>query len=161
LPQSQSRADAEGRLYLRAAELDRASADLFAAARAFWRSAEAPLRTLGLGGAHYRAMSAIRRTPGLRVGQLQEALGVRKQSLARVLSELEAAELIAREPAASDRRARRLTLTDTGHAAEAQVSAALRERLSEVFRAAGAEAVAGARSVWAGLIALDAEGAKP
>lgn len=161
MPQSQPRADAEGRLYLREAELDRASAELFAAARAFWRSAQAPLQALGLGGAHYRALSAIRRNPGLRVGQLQDALGVRKQSLARVLSELEAAELVAREAAISDRRARRLTLTDAGYAAEAQVSAALRERLGEVFRAAGSDAVAGARGVWAGLIALDTEGPKP
>jgi DNA-binding MarR family transcriptional regulator len=109
------------------------------------------LRALGLGGAHYRAMSAIRRNPGLRIGQLQDALGVRKQSLARVLDDLDQAGLVTRAAGPRDRRERRLFLTPSGRDVEAEVSAALRERLAAVFRVCGAEAVAGARTVWAAL----------
>jgi DNA-binding MarR family transcriptional regulator len=78
-------------------------------------------------------------------------LGVVKQSLARVLGELEAAGFIVRAPGLTDRRARRLLLTDAGREAERAVSAALRERISAVFRAAGADAVMGARTVLAAL----------
>lgn len=147
----------EGRLYLREDELDRAADLVFRAARAFWRAAEGPLAELDLGPAHYRALAAIRRAEGLPVKALQARLGVRKQSLARVLGELEKAALIARAPGVRDRRERLLTLTDLGREAERAASAALRERLGQVFRVAGADAVAGARAVLAAL----AEGEAP
>lgn len=146
-PRSGAPAGPEGRLYLREEELDRAAALIFAASRAFWASAAGPLTEKGLGGAHYRALAAIRREPGLNVGGLQARLGVRKQSLQRVLGELEAAGLVTRESLANDRRQRVLGLTEAGREAELSVSHALRERLSEVFRTAGAEAVSGARMV--------------
>lgn len=138
---------AEARLYLTEDALDRAAALLFAAARGFWASAREPLAALDLGPAHYRAMAAMRRTPGITPGRLMQTLGVRKQSLARVLSELEKAGLAERLPGLDDRRERRLFLTPAGGRAEEEVSAALRERLAQAFREAGAEAVAGARVV--------------
>src|SRR5688572_29074466 len=79
----------EGRLYLKEEELDRAVDLVFAAARRFWRSAEGALAAHDLGPAHYRALAAIRCGEGLAVSDLQAKLGVRKQSLARVLTELE------------------------------------------------------------------------
>lgn len=141
----------EGRLYLKEDELDRAVDLVFAASRRFWRSAEDALAAHDLGPAHYRALAAIRREEGLAVSDLQARLGVRKQSLARVLGELEKAGLIQRAPGREDRRQRLLTLTDTGREAERDASAALRERLAQVFRAAGADAVSGARAVLAAL----------
>jgi len=137
----------EGRLYLKEDELDRAVDLVFAAARRFWKTAEDVLAAHDLGPAHYRALAAIRREEGLPVSELQARLGVRKQSLARVLNELEKAGLIARQPGRADRRQRLLTLTPTGRDAEREASAALRERLAHVFRAAGADAVSGARAV--------------
>ncbi len=146
-------AAAEYRLYLKEEELDRAVDLVFAAARAFWRSASGPLAERELGPAHYRALAAARRLDAQPVSVLQARLGVRKQSLARVLAELEEAGLIIRAPAMQDRRQRLVSLTEAGREAEQAATAALRERLAAVFRAAGAEAVAGARLVWAGLAA--------
>lgn len=159
MPVNQPRPDlgADARLYLKEDELDRAVDLVFAAARRFWRHAEAPLAAQDLGPAHYRALAAIRRQEGLPVSALQEQLGVRKQSLARVLSELERAGMIARAPGAADRRQRLLTLTPSGRDAERAASAALRERIAQVFRASGADAVAGARIVLAALAADGAE----
>jgi DNA-binding MarR family transcriptional regulator len=141
----------EARLYLREEELDRAADLVFRAARRFWRAAEGPLAHQDLGPAHYRALAAIRRDEGLPVKSLQARLGVRKQSLQRVLNELEAAGMLARARGLRDRRERLLSLTETGREAERAASAALRERLGQVFRQAGAEAVAGARIVLAAL----------
>jgi DNA-binding MarR family transcriptional regulator len=143
----------DGRLYLREDELDRAADLLFRAARQFWRAAEGPLAAKELGPAHYRALAAVRREEGLPVKALQARLGVRKQSLQRVLNELEAAGLLVRAPGERDRRERLLRLTDLGREAERAASAALRERLGQVFRLAGADAVAGARAVLAALAA--------
>lgn len=156
MPVNQSRSQsllAEGRLYLKEDELDRAVELVFVAARRFWKVAEDALDAHELGPAHYRALAAIRREEGLPVSDLQTRLGVRKQSLARVLGELEKQSLIRREPGLEDRRQRLLTLTDAGREAEREASAVLRERLGMVFRAAGAEAVAGARVVLAALAA--------
>ncbi len=145
----------EGRLYLKEDELDRAVDLVFEAARVFWKSAAGALAAHDLGPAHYRALAAIRRREGQPVSDLLARLGVRKQSLARVLSELEQAGLIAREKGAADRRQRLIVLTDTGRAAEREASAALRERLGQIFRSAGAENVSGARIVLAALAAGD------
>ncbi|MET0181345.1 MAG: MarR family transcriptional regulator [Caulobacterales bacterium] len=145
----------EGRLYLREEELDRAVDLIFAATRRFWRSAEGALTANGLGPAHYRALAAIRRSEGLPVSALLTRLDVRKQSLARVLADLEKAQMILREPGEEDRRQRLLSLTAAGREAEREATAALRERLAQVFRLAGADAVAGARTVLGALAAED------
>lgn len=147
----------EGRLYLKEDELDRAVDLVFAASRRFWRFAEPALEAHGLGPAHYRALAAIRREENAPVSELQARLEVRKQSLARVLGELEQAGLIARAPGEADRRQRLLRLTPAGREAEREASAALRERLGQVFRVAGADAVAGARAVLAALAATGIE----
>jgi DNA-binding MarR family transcriptional regulator len=153
---AQSGADA--RLFLREEELDRAADLILASARAFFRAAEPALSRWSLGPAHYRALAAVRREPGIGVSGLIARLGVRKQSLARVLNELERAGLIVRRESAVDRRARLIDLTPEGVNAEREASAALRERLAQVFRATGAEAVMGARCV---LGALAEEGNPP
>ena len=152
-PRPAPESSSEGRLYLREDELDRAVDLVFAATRRFWKAAEEALAEHQLGPAHYRALAAIRREEGLAVSDLQTRLGVRKQSLARVLCEMEKAGLVRREPGQADRRQRLLVLTESGRAAERAASAALRARLAHVFRVAGADAVAGARAVLAALAA--------
>lgn len=143
----------EARLYLKEDELDRTIELLMAAARQFWTAAARPLAIHGLGPAHYRALAGIRRAEGQPISALQAKLGVRKQSLARVLDDLESKGLIRREPSPIDRRARRLALTEAGRLIETEISSALRERLGVIFRACGAEAVGGARDVLAMLAA--------
>jgi DNA-binding MarR family transcriptional regulator len=151
------------RLYLREDELDRAI-DLFGRAhRSLWQAAQDRLHAHALGPAHLRALAAVRRLSeagtGPSVGALQANLGVRKQSLARVLTELETAGLVRRAaPAGGDRRQRLLALTPAGKEAEQAASAALRERLAAAFRRVGPEAVAGARGVLAALLEPDAPG---
>lgn len=145
----------EARLYLKEEELDRAVELMFAATRRFWRSARGPLEARGLGPAHYRALAAIRRDEGLTVSALRAQLDVTKQSLARVLGELEREAMIERIPGPADKRQRLLQLTEAGRAAERDASTALRERLAHVFRLAGAEAVGGARLVMSALAAED------
>ena len=140
-------ADADARLYLREDELDRATELVFLAARRFWRAAEGPLAAADLGNAHYRALAAIRRAEPTPVKALLERLEVRKQSLARVLKDLETAGLIVRRAGVQDRRERLLMLTDSGREAERLATNALRARLAQVFRLTGAEGVAGARAV--------------
>lgn len=149
---------AEARLFLREDELDRAADLILAAARTFFKAAEPSLSRWNLGPAHYRALAAIRRDPDLTISDLLARLHVRKQSLARVLNELEAAGLLERRPSPKDRRARLLRLTPDGAIAEREASTALRERLAGVFRAKGPDAVFAARSV---LQALLQENAAP
>jgi DNA-binding MarR family transcriptional regulator len=151
------------RLYLKEEELDEAVDLYFLASRRFWRVAEPALNARRLGPAHYRALAAIRRFDAPpSVTTLRERLGVRKQSLARVLKELERAGLIGRIPDTRDRRQRLLTLTEAGAAAERAASAALRDRLRRAFRTVGADAVDGAIALLNALIAEDpAAGAPP
>ncbi|MGE3303425.1 MAG: MarR family winged helix-turn-helix transcriptional regulator [Hyphomonadaceae bacterium] len=144
---------AEARLYLKEDELDRAVEMVFAATRRFWRAAQGPLAARNLGPAHYRAMAAIRRAEGVTVSALRQNLDITKQSLARVLGELEEEGFIERTPGAADRRQRQLRLTEAGRSAEREATAALRERLAQVFRLVGADAVVGARAVLAALSA--------
>jgi DNA-binding MarR family transcriptional regulator len=150
---------ADARLFLREEELDRAADLILEAARVFFSAAQGPLKDLKLGAAHYRALAAIRRGPAGSVSVLLSQLKVRKQSLARVLNDLERAGLIMRERSTKDGRARAVVLTPAGEAAERATSAALRERLAEVFRVSGAEAVAGARLVLSALAKDSEDGA--
>lgn len=137
----------EAKAQLKEEELDHAVELIFAAQRNFWRVAEAPLGQRGLGPAHYRALAAIRRAEGQPVTKLRMRLGVKKQSLARVLVDLHSAGFIERIPGMTDRRNRLLALTPAGRAAEREASAALRERVKEVFLEVGPEAVRGAAAV--------------
>ena len=52
----------------------------------------------------------------VRAGLLQERLLLRQYNLSRILDRIEKAGLIASQPAADDRRARDLTITDAGRA---------------------------------------------
>ena len=130
-------------------ELDRGVELIFAASRQFWRAAEGPLQARNLGPAHYRALAAIRRAEHLPVSALRNTLGVRKQSLARVLRDLQVAGFIERAPGEEDRRQRLIALTEAGRSAEAEASDALRAKLAQVYQDIGEEAVADVNDVLA------------
>jgi DNA-binding MarR family transcriptional regulator len=138
-------------------QLDRGVELIFAASRKFWRAAEGPLQARQLGPAHYRALAAIRRAEHLPVSALRNTLAVRKQSLARVLRDLQIAGFIERAPGEEDRRQRLIALTEAGRAAEREASAALRQRLAAVFRQTDPRAVAGMEEVLAALAADEPE----
>jgi DNA-binding MarR family transcriptional regulator len=78
-------------------------------------------------------------------------LGITKQSLGRILKDLAAKGLVSQSVGSADRRERRLALTTSGQALEQALTAPQRALMANAYRAAGAEAVAGFRTVLTGL----------
>src|SRR3546814_11439447 len=62
---------------------------------------------------------------------------ITKQSLGRVVKDLEAREYLTTRPGNRDRRAKELRLTDAGRAAEREIFAALRDTMSRAYTHAG------------------------
>nr|WP_242011592.1 MarR family transcriptional regulator [Acetobacter fallax] len=110
------------------------------------------LDELALGTAQYRVLQMLALHPHLTVGELQDVLGVAKQSLARTLGELLERQLVVAKPGRQDRRQRFLALTDAGQAIEARLFAVQRERLVSAYREAGGNAVLGFRQVLRGML---------
>ena len=86
------------------------------------------------------------------VSDLLALLGITKQSLGRVLSELTERGYVEARPGERDRRQRLLRLTKEGEAFEAGLYDALRERLAAAYLEAGQGAVGGFWAVLQGLI---------
>ncbi|MGH7104324.1 MAG: MarR family winged helix-turn-helix transcriptional regulator [Acetobacteraceae bacterium] len=129
---------------------------LFFAYRDFTNAADSVLTELGLGRAHHRALHFIGRNPGISVSELLAILRITKQSLARVLSALIRGGYVVQTPGRSDRRRRRLSLTEAGASLERQLFERQRERLAGAYREAGGAAVEGFRRVMRGIMGQDA-----
>jgi DNA-binding MarR family transcriptional regulator len=86
------------------------------------------------------------------VSALLDILKITKQSLNRVLGELIRQGFVSRRMGERDRRQRLLELTDKGAELERRLSTLQRALLADAYRAAGAEAVEGFRTVLLGLI---------
>jgi DNA-binding MarR family transcriptional regulator len=86
------------------------------------------------------------------MARLLDMMSLSKQSVSRLLQDLEARGLIVREADPRDRRQRRLVLSADGRFLNEQVSARLHRRLAAAYRAAGADAVAGYHKVLLGLV---------
>ena len=138
-------------LFLRDEDLRQGLDMLFFAWRDLAAEADPALEKEGLGRAHHRALYFIGRNPGLAVGELMAILGITKQSLGRVLKDLAAKGLVSQAVGSEDRRERRLALTEAGQALEHALTAPQRAFMANAYRAAGAEAVAGFRTVLTGL----------
>ena len=143
-------------LFLREEQIRRAQDMFFLAARDLAACSDALLRQSGLGRAHHRALHFIARTPGLTVTDLLSALGVTKQSLARVLGVLTDKGLVRQTQGRADRRQRLLYLTEAGATLERAVFEAQRERLLIAFRDAGGPAVDGFGRVMRGVMGASA-----
>ena len=89
------------------------------------------------------------------VSDLLALLGITKQSLGRVLSELTERGLVEARPGERDRRQRLLRLTDAGTDFESELYDALREKLAAAYSKAGQGAVGGFWAVLEGLIPDD------
>ena len=116
---------------------------LFFAHGALWRAIDARLAENELGRAHYRALYFIARQPGLTITDLLTLLGITKQSLGRVVKELEAREMLVTRPGNRDRRQKELRLTEAGRALEKSVFVPLRDAMSRAYTHAGQAAVTG------------------
>ena len=138
-------------LFLRDEDLRQGLDLLFFAWRDLAAEADAALEIESLGRAHHRALYFIGRNPGLSVSDLMAILGITKQSLGRVLKELTAKGLLSQTVGSADRRERRLALTEAGQALEQALTAPQRALMANAYRAAGAEAVSGFRTVLTGL----------
>lgn len=139
-------------LFLREAEVRRGIELLYFGYTNMIKGADSLLAEVGLGRAHHRALYFIARRPGMPVSDLLRLLNITKQSLSRVLSELQDGGLVALTVGTRDRRQRLLTLTPAGAAMEAQLFDRLRQRMVKAYEIAGQQAVTGFWAVLSGLI---------
>ncbi len=139
-------------LFLRDEDLREAIELLFFAYRDFTGEADAVLEGYGFGRAHHRIIYFVGANPGITVGELLAILKITKQSLSRVLSQLVDEGFVNQETDPDDRRRRRLYLTDKGRALETELTQRQSRHIAEAYRQAGADAVAGFRTVLRGLI---------
>lgn len=130
-------------LFLREAEVRRGIELLMFGHGALMRASDALLAEAGLGRAHARSLYFIARQPDLTVTQLLGFLGITKQSLGRVLTELTERGLLSIRPGERDRRQRLLRLTEAGAALEAALFEAMRTQLAAAYSQAGQGAVGG------------------
>lgn len=139
-------------LFLREEDLRQGIELMFFAYRDFTAEPDAMLAERGLGRAHHRVIYFVGRNPGITVSDLLAILRITKQSLSRVLGTLVERDYVAQKQGTRDRRQRLLTLTDKGQSLERQLTENQRRRFARAYRQAGAEAVAGFRTVLLGLI---------
>ena len=154
-PQAVEPGAGHGLLFLREEQLRQTQDLLFFAYRDFTGVCDPILAELGLGRAHHRALHFIGARPEITVGELLGLLRVTKQSLARVLATLLRDELVRSAAGESDRRQRRLTLSERGRALERRLFEAQRELMVAAFGPAGVAAVEGFRRVLRGLAEAD------
>lgn len=139
-------------MFLREEEVRRGMELLYFGYTRLTRSVDEGLARQGLGRAHHRALYFIAREPDLTVSHLLRLLAITKQSLGRVLTELQRRELIETRPGTVDRRQKLLRLTEAGVRLEAELFEALRVGLSRAYADAGQENVTGFWRVLEGLV---------
>lgn len=139
-------------LFLREAEVRRGIELMHFGQMILGRAIEPVLTVEGLGRAHQRALYFIARHPDLSVTDLLRLLAITKQSLGRVLGDLETRGLVEMRQGRNDRRQRLLRLTADGQALETRLFEAMRARLAAAYAEAGQDAVTGFWRVLEGLI---------
>lgn len=142
-------------LFLREAEVRLGVELLYFGYSHLYRGIDQGLAREGLGRAHHRALYFIAREPDLSVKGLLRILGITKQSLGRVLTELTERGLIETRQGTRDRRQRLLRLTEAGAAQESALFESLRARLAAAYAGAGQEAVTGFWQVLEQLVPAD------
>lgn len=138
-----SQTPAASALFLREEEVRRGIEYLFFAHGALWRGVDARLADAGIGRAHHRALYFIARQPGISVSASLALLGITKQSLGRVLRELESRGFVTACQGGRDRRQKILHLTEAGKALETSLFIPLRDAMGRAYTAAGQQAVTG------------------
>jgi DNA-binding MarR family transcriptional regulator len=139
-------------LFLREGEIRQGIELLFYAYRDFTGDADSILARYGFGRAHHRVIHFVGRYPGIVVADLLGILRITKQSLSRVLKQLVTEGFIVQRKGQKDGRQRHMYLTDKGVELERELSSPQRQRMTQAYRSAGGEAVAGFRRVLLELI---------
>jgi len=129
--------------FLRESEIRRGNELLFFAYSRVTRAVDARLGANSIGRAHHRALYFVGRHPDISVSELLAILGVTKQSLGRVLTELEARGLIETRVGERDRRQRLLRLTDAGRVLDNELFNAWGHLMAQAYTEAGHQAVIG------------------
>ena len=142
-------------LFLTEAELRRGIELMFFAYRDFTGEADALLAQFGLGRAHHRAVYFIGRNPDMTVSALLDILGITKQSLSRVLSQLIEEDYVKQREGQNDRRQRLLRLTAKGRKLEQDVHSLQSKRFAKAYTQCGAGAVDGFQRVLSHLLDKD------
>ena len=125
---------------------------LFFAYSRLTRAVDQNLGERGIGRAHHRALYFIGRHPDISVSELLSILSVTKQSLGRVLTELEERKLVETRIGDRDRRQRLLRLTESGYELDSELFNHARDIIARAYSAAGQQAVTGFWAVLEGLI---------
>ena len=146
------RPSAASPLFLTEAEIRRGIELLYFGYSHMIRGADDRLAAQGFGRAHHRALYFIARQPGMPVGDLLQLLNITKQSLSRVLADLQARGLVDSSVGDRDRRQRLLRLTAAGERLESELFEELRRGMAAAYASAGQGAVSGFWSVLEGLI---------
>jgi DNA-binding MarR family transcriptional regulator len=118
---------------------------LFFAYRDFVRDVDEALAGYGFGRAHHRVLHFVDRNPGLTVTDLLDILKITKQSLGRVLRELIDDGFVVQREGASDRRQRRLFVTEKGDRLALELAHLQTRRVSRALCQSGPDAGDAAR----------------
>lgn len=139
-------------LFLRDEDLRQGIELLFFSYRDFTARADAILAKQNFGRAHHRVIYFVGRHPDMTVSALLDILGITKQSLSRVLSQLIREGYILQKKGTQDGRQRLLHLTDKGRELEKLLTTEQRARIAAAYKDAGAVAVDGFRKVMLGIM---------
>ena len=138
--------------FLREPEIRRGTELLFFAYSRLTRAVHDKIGESAMGLAHFRALYWIGRQPDISVSELLAILSVTKQSLGRVLTELDERGIVETRVGDRDRRQRLLRLTDKGRALDMEIFHAGRDIMATAYTKAGQQAVTGFWTVLEGLI---------
>lgn len=97
------------------------------------------LKEHGLSRIHHRLLFFINRYSGLSVNELVETMRLTKQAIHKPLKSLVAEGLVAVNRDASDKRVKRLTLTEQGNDLEHKLTGIQCDLMSEAFASVGPE----------------------
>jgi DNA-binding MarR family transcriptional regulator len=125
---------------------------LFFAYRDFTGEADVVLADYDFGRAHHRVLHFVNQRPGLRVADLLDILRITKQSLARVLKQLVDRGFITQMAGDTDRRERRLYVTEQGRALAEALVRLQTARIARALAAAGPMSEEVARAFLVGMI---------
>ena len=146
---------ADSLLFLRESEIRRGIELLYFGYSTIYQSIDSLLTKNGLGQAHYRSLYFIARKPDISVGELLRLLNITKQSLGRVIHDLEEKALITIRQGERDRRCRLLKLSDSGKALENQLFGLIRDKMAKAYATSGADAVTGFWQLLENLLSTD------
>ena len=106
---------------------------LFFAYRDFVGDPDRILSEYAFGRAHHRVLHFVERHPGLTIAELLEILRITKQSLNRVLKELIEKDFVVQRAGTSDRRQRRLQVTERGRRLARRLAGVQTQRLQRAL----------------------------